>query len=73
MQPFKLESTCVKCGWSNQVRVIYQQGTVSPFKEYLQRKCKGCGYCWREATLDTPMIDTLEEGFMKGDEECTSE
>ena len=52
MQPYTVDSTCVKCGWFHEPKIKYQQGILAPFKEYLQRKCKGCGYTWREMPMD---------------------
>lgn len=74
MQRYQLVSPCVKCGCKHlDPKTLYQCGVVSPFGEYIQRTCRRCKYRWREETLDTLTVDTIKEGFMKGDEECTSE
>lgn len=50
--PFRPLVLCAKCGDLGPARVLWQQGIVEPFKEYLLRTCRICGYFWKERCED---------------------
>lgn len=58
MQNYNEMNQCAKCG--GMASVTYKADTftfTSVGEEYMERKCKICGYVWREKPLDsTPRI-----------------